>query len=76
MGQAGGVGSFFGAILNGYMVPRWGQRRVVIGSLIVLIIGIFFPFFAPNLVVLTIGEVICGQVYSPSAHISPHADML
>lgn len=60
MGQAGGVGSFFGAVLNGYMVPRWGQRRVVIGSLIVLIIGIFFPFFAPNLIVLTVGEVICG----------------
>jgi SP family general alpha glucoside:H+ symporter-like MFS transporter len=60
MGQAGGVGSFFGAALNGYMVPRWGQRRVVIGSLIVLIIGIFFPFFASNLIVLTVGELICG----------------
>lgn len=64
MGQAGGVGSFFGAILSGYMVPRYGQRLVVIASLVVLIIGIFFPFFAPNLPVLTIGEVICGCVNS------------
>jgi SP family general alpha glucoside:H+ symporter-like MFS transporter len=48
--QAPGVGSFFGTILNGYLVSRYGQRRVVIWSLVVLIGGIFLPFFAPNLI--------------------------
>ena len=56
------MGSFFGAILNGWLVSKYGQRRVMLYSLCVLVIGIFFPFFAPNLIVLTIGEIICGYV--------------
>ncbi|KAH8807310.1 general substrate transporter [Xylogone sp. PMI_703] len=60
LSQAPNVGGFFGAILNGWLVTSYGQRRVVIWSLIVLMGVIFFPFFAPNLTVLTIGEFICG----------------
>ena len=61
--QAAGVGSFFGSLLNGHLVSKYGQRRVVLWSLVGLIGGIFFPFFAPNLTVLTVGEIICGWVY-------------
>ncbi|KAJ5625616.1 hypothetical protein N7510_001925 [Penicillium lagena] len=58
--QAPGVGSFFGSFFNGYLVSKFGQRRVVLWSLVFLIGCIFIPFFAPNLTVLTIGEVLCG----------------
>jgi SP family general alpha glucoside:H+ symporter-like MFS transporter len=60
LGQANNASGFFAAILNGWLVPAYGQRRVVMWSLVLIIGGIFFPFFAPNLTVLTIGEVFLG----------------
>jgi SP family general alpha glucoside:H+ symporter-like MFS transporter len=60
VGNATGAGSFFGTLLNGYLVAKFRQRRVVIGALIAMSAFIFLTFFAPNLIVLTIGEIICG----------------
>ncbi|KAH9214277.1 hypothetical protein DL95DRAFT_524002 [Leptodontidium sp. 2 PMI_412] len=60
IGNASGVGSFFGTLLNGYLVAKFGQRRVVIGALAALFCFIFITFFAPNLTVLCIGGVLCG----------------
>lgn len=58
--QSAGVGSFFGTLLNGYLVAKYGQRRVVIGALFALSAFIFITFFSPNLIVLTIGQILCG----------------
>jgi SP family general alpha glucoside:H+ symporter-like MFS transporter len=33
LGNASTVGCFFGTIINGYLVDRFGQKRVIIGSL-------------------------------------------
>jgi SP family general alpha glucoside:H+ symporter-like MFS transporter len=60
LGNASGVGAFFGVLLNGYLVGIFGQKRVLLGSLIVLSAFIFITFFAPNIGVLTAGEVLCG----------------
>ena len=66
LGNASGVGAFFGVLLNGYLVGIYGQKRVLLGSLIVLSGFIFMTFFAPNIIVLTAGEVLCGYVVSGS----------
>ncbi|KAJ5611046.1 general alpha-glucoside permease [Penicillium lagena] len=58
--QSTNVGGFIGAILNGWLVNAYGQRRVVLWSLIILEALIFIPFFAPNLTVLLIGEFLLG----------------
>lgn len=58
--QAPNVGGFIGAIINGWLVTAFGQRRVVLWSLICMMALIFIPFFAPNLIVLTIGEFLLG----------------
>jgi MFS transporter, SP family, general alpha glucoside:H+ symporter len=63
VGQSSGVGSFFGTLLNGYLVAKFGQRRVVIGALVAMSAFIFITFFAPNLIVLTVGEILCGLVF-------------
>lgn len=60
VGNASGAGSFFGTLLNGYLVAKFGQRRVVIGALFAMSAFVFLTFFAPNLIVLTVGEILCG----------------
>jgi SP family general alpha glucoside:H+ symporter-like MFS transporter len=57
LGQASGAGAFLGTLLVGYLVNIFGQRRVILGALIMMSIGILFPFLAPNLTVLVIGQV-------------------
>lgn len=54
------VGCFIGGILNGYMVSRWGQKRVVIAALVVLSGCIFITFFAQNIIMLMVGQFCCG----------------
>ncbi|PVH78505.1 MFS general substrate transporter [Cadophora sp. DSE1049] len=70
--NAPGVGSFFGTLLNGYLVAKFGQRRVVIGALMALSCFIFITFFAPNLVVLCIKKFFAGRPASLQNN-TPHA---
>lgn len=58
--QASGIGSFFGTLLNGYLVAKYGQRRVVMGALVAITCFIFLQFFAPNLIVLTVAQILIG----------------
>ena len=60
VGQASGVGAFIGVLLNGYLVALFGQKRVLLCSLVLLASFIFITFFAPSIGVLTAGEVLCG----------------
>ena len=71
LGNASGVGAFFGVLLNGYLVGIFGQKRVLLGSLIVLSAFVFLTFFAPNIQVLTAGEVLCGLPWGIFATIAP-----
>jgi MFS transporter, SP family, general alpha glucoside:H+ symporter len=36
LGNASGVGAFFGALLNGFLVTKFGYKKVLVGSLVVL----------------------------------------
>lgn len=71
VGQGAGVGSFCGTLLNGYLVAKYGQRRVVFGALIAMSCFIFLPFFAPNLKVLLVGEILCGFPWGMLATSAP-----
>jgi SP family general alpha glucoside:H+ symporter-like MFS transporter len=71
LGAASGVGGFFGAFLNGYLVDRFGKKRVLISALITLTAFIFIVFFAPNLTTLLVGEVLCGVPWGIFATLSP-----
>ena len=57
--------------MNGYLVGLYGQKRVLLGSLIALSAFIFLTFFAPNISVLAAGEVLCGLPWGVFATIAP-----
>ena len=55
------AGEIFGLIIAGWTADRFGYRITTIGSLILMIAFIFILFFAPNLQVLVVGEILCGM---------------
>ncbi|PNP44994.1 hypothetical protein TGAM01_v206311 [Trichoderma gamsii] len=71
LGNASGVGSFFGTLLNGYLVHRFGHLRVITGALFCLTCFIFIVFFAPNNKVLLVGEFLCGFPWGIFATTAP-----
>jgi SP family general alpha glucoside:H+ symporter-like MFS transporter len=71
LGNAAGIGAFFGVLINGILVTKFGQKRVLIGSLFTLSAFVFMTFFAPNIGVLTAGELLCGLPWGVFASSAP-----
>ncbi|KAK9326350.1 general substrate transporter [Lipomyces orientalis] len=71
LGNASGIGAFFGVLANGYLVNLFGHKPVLIGSLFVLSCFIFLTFFAPNIIVLCVGELLCGPAMGVFASAAP-----
>ncbi len=71
LSQGGGVGSIFGCLLSGYLVSKYGSRRVQLGALLFLTCAIFVVFFAPSLPVLVVGEILCGFPWGILATTAP-----
>ncbi|KAL2113420.1 hypothetical protein VUR80DRAFT_4036 [Thermomyces stellatus] len=69
--NAASVGAFFGTLLNGYLVTRWGHVRVLIGALCALSAFIFITFFAPDNGVLLAGQILCGLPWGVFATAAP-----
>ena len=55
------VGQLFGLLIAGYISERYGFRRTMITGLAIIIPVIFITFFAPNLVVLEVGQILFGE---------------
>jgi SP family general alpha glucoside:H+ symporter-like MFS transporter len=55
------AGEILGLIFAGWTSDRYGYKITTIGSLIMMICFIFVLFFAPNVQVLVVGEVLCGE---------------
>ena len=71
LGQASGVGAFFGAILNGWLVPAYGPRKVLITSLGLLSAFLLITFSAPTKSVLLVGQFLCGFPWGIFATTAP-----
>lgn len=54
------AGEIFGLILAGWASDRWGYKMTTIGALVLMIAFVFVLFFAPNIKILVLGEVLCG----------------
>lgn len=54
------VGVVVGLLGIGWMVDRFGYKRVSLVSYVVMAAFIFIPFFASNVKVLLAGEILCG----------------
>lgn len=71
LSNAAGVGAFFGAIMNGALVDRFGQKPVLLASLISLSGFLFIVFFANNKPTLLVGEILCGFPWGVFATTGP-----
>ncbi|KAI9664367.1 MAG: hypothetical protein M1831_002300 [Alyxoria varia] len=54
------IGEIIGIIICGHVVERFGYRRALIGALAVTCCFIFLTFFAVDIRMLLIGEIMCG----------------
>ncbi|KAF9873956.1 MFS maltose permease [Colletotrichum karsti] len=54
------VGEICGLFLNGIIADKFGYRKTMIGGLIAVTCFVFILFFAPNLPVLLVGEILIG----------------
>jgi SP family general alpha glucoside:H+ symporter-like MFS transporter len=71
VGNAAGTGAFFGTILNGHLVAIFGQKRVLVGALVLLSCFLFMTLFAPNIQVLFVGQFLCGFPWGVFATTAP-----
>lgn len=55
------AGEIFGLIFAGWAADRIGYKNTTIASLCLMIVFIFVLFFAPNIKVLVVGEILCGK---------------
>ncbi|KAH8654877.1 general substrate transporter [Ilyonectria robusta] len=67
LSNASGVGAFFGTLMNGV----FGHKRVLLGALVTLSAFIFITFFAPNLPVLCVGQILSGLPWGIFATAAP-----
>ena len=54
------VGEILGLYLTGIVQDAIGYRRTIMGALLLMTAFIFIPFFAVNLPMLLVGEILCG----------------
>ncbi|KAL6355286.1 hypothetical protein LRP88_10872 [Fusarium phalaenopsidis] len=53
------AGEIIGLIIAGWTADRYGYKMTTIGALVAMIAFIFVLFFAPNVKILVLGEVLC-----------------
>jgi SP family general alpha glucoside:H+ symporter-like MFS transporter len=55
------AGEIIGLIIAGWITDRYGSKITTLGFLVMMIGTILALFFAPNIQVLIVGEVLCGE---------------
>ncbi|KAM0447602.1 hypothetical protein ACHAO4_008929 [Trichoderma viride] len=71
LSNAVSIGTIIGAFANGYFTHKFGYRKVLLASLLLVVGFVFIPFFAPNLGVLLAGELLCGIPWGVFASMAP-----
>lgn len=56
----GALANIIGALLNGWATSKWGHRKVLMVTLVLLTGFIFIVFFAPTIEVMLVGQFLCG----------------
>lgn len=54
------IGEIVGLYVAGTLAERFGYKKTMIGALILMIGVIFVMFFAQNIAMLMVGEILCG----------------
>lgn len=54
------VGEIIGLFATGFIQDKFGYKKTVMGALVMLTCTIFINFFAVNIKMLLVGEILCG----------------
>ncbi|KAJ4027835.1 hypothetical protein NW752_000080 [Fusarium irregulare] len=65
------AGEIIGLILAGWASDRYGYKMTTIGALVLMIAFVFVLFFAPNVKILVLGEVLCGIPWGAFQSVTP-----
>ncbi|KAF4976362.1 hypothetical protein FZEAL_6960 [Fusarium zealandicum] len=65
------AGEIIGLILAGWTADRYGYKWTTVGALILMIAFVFVLFFAPNVQILVVGEVLCGIPWGAFQSVTP-----
>lgn len=57
LGFSGTIGNVVGIIINSSMTEKYGHKRVLLATYVVMILFVFVPFFSPNIGVLFAGQI-------------------
>uniref|UniRef100_A0A060TAD9 ARAD1D18106p n=1 Tax=Blastobotrys adeninivorans TaxID=409370 RepID=A0A060TAD9_BLAAD len=71
LNNAAQIGPIIGAFANGYLSQKFGFRKVMLASLVMMAAFIFVSFFAQNIVTLFFGLVLCGIPWGIFATMGP-----
>ncbi|CAN6633010.1 alpha-glucosides permease Mph3p [Trichomonascus vanleenenianus] len=65
------TGQIIGALLSSWPAERYGRKKTLMVANLCIIGIIFIQFFAPNLAVLCVGEVLAGQFWGAYVTLAP-----
>lgn len=65
------IGLIIGVFANGFLVPIFGYKRIMIFCYVSMTCFIFITFFAPNVEVLFVGELLCGAPWGIFSALAP-----
>lgn len=71
IGNGTTVGTIIGGFLNGFLVDRFGYRKVILACLVLISAFVFMTVFAPNIETLFAGELLCGIPWGVFATMAP-----
>lgn len=71
LSNSAGIGAFFGALINGYLITKFGYKKTILGCLGFLSAFITMTFTAHNIETLMVGEILCGLPWGAIATIAP-----
>jgi SP family general alpha glucoside:H+ symporter-like MFS transporter len=60
IGAGNNCGSIIGLLINGYLQSRFGSRKVYLGAMCLMACTIFILFFAVDIKMLLVGNILCG----------------
>jgi SP family general alpha glucoside:H+ symporter-like MFS transporter len=71
LGLASPLGNIVGIYINAFLTEKWGHKKTCLGTLAFLTGVLFIPFFAKNVQVLFVGELLCGLAWGVFTTLAP-----
>ena len=62
MGSGPQAGAIVGAMVNGFLCPRYGFKPMFLGAMVLMIAFVFVSVFGNTVELQAVGQILCGLV--------------